>query len=194
VAVSKSAFAIGLLLLACCGAEEPRPLSPTRTSTAEAEEPLEIYYAYKLEKFYKRKTAGDPWANNPRWLAAVSRSVVKWTRAFELEARGDYVLAMMHRESWMNPEAPGAGREWGLMQIHPSGEPWIFPELARRGLPRINKRDPDHQIAAGVCELWLKIKWKRGNFRKAVKAYNGSGPKAEEYLRKVDETRREIFR
>jgi hypothetical protein len=99
----------------------------------------------------------------------------------------EIITAIMRVESGYNPGAVGPLGEIGLMQIYTMrcGDIEFDPAL----LPGI-----DYNITAGVCILLDKLDAASGDLFTAIKLYNGRGPAAEIFRRKVVRVVIDIFR
>jgi len=113
----------------------------------------------------------------------IAKTIIKQSLYYEIP--WNIVLAIMEIESNFNPLAIGAAGEIGLMQI--------FTRMCF-DIKANEKRlfEIRYNIAFGLCILHDKLRIAKNDIVKAIKFYNGSGPKAKEYVLKVFDTLEKI--
>lgn len=97
----------------------------------------------------------------------------------------DVVTAIAKVESCFNPLAVGTSGEIGLMQIHSTKCLGVVIDRSR--LTEI-----PYNITSGICVLLEKIVICKGDLDKAIRRYNGYGPKTEKYYQKVQKAMSDI--
>lgn len=103
------------------------------------------------------------------------------------------MLCMWHRESQFRAIAGDDGKSWGITQIVRRREAHWRRFWLNRGIELGSLDDPTTQIFFGVAEFQEHLDLARGNEWEAVRRYNGSGPSARRYARRVFLTRQRVF-
>ena len=102
------------------------------------------------------------------------------------------VVAIVYCESKFDAKAVRTNKnesiDYGLMQINTIWNGHFFKEEAFHNI----MFKPEYNIYAGCYIISQNIKLAKGDLYKAIKRYNGSGARAEEYARKIINTYYEI--
>lgn len=127
------------------------------------------------------------WQRTPLKRAAFDAEIRAASEIFGIDA--DLVRAIMHAESWFEPEAVSRSGAQGLMQLMPA---------TQRRFGVVNPFDPLDNITAGVAYLaWLHEEF-GGDVDRIVAAYNAGEnavrrhggippfPETREYVRRVN--------
>lgn len=99
----------------------------------------------------------------------------------------EVITAIMRAESSYDPNAIGPMGEIGLMQIYDS-------ECAGIPYKRELLFDIKYNINAGVCKLVEKLVLSDGDIMEAIRRYNGSGPGALKFQKRVQSYILDIIR
>ncbi len=130
---------------------------------------------------------GVDWQRTPLELGAYSAEISAASEVFGVD--GALVRAIMHAESWFEPQAVSRSGAQGLMQLMPA---------TQRRFGVSNPFDPVDNITAGVAYLaWLSEQFS-GDLERVIAAYNAGEnavrrhdgippfPETREYVRRVN--------
>ena len=132
-------------------------------------------------------------------MIEICQDTDKWAKRLKLHHETDTLLCMAHRESALDPTTDdvlivGPKRHSvGIYQTRVDYMPWLRQLWLERGYKLGPDDDIDTMCAYGVMEFYFHLKHWDGNVWLGVRHYNGSGPKAREYARRVFVSRRVIF-
>lgn len=104
------------------------------------------------------------------------------------------MLAMWHVESEGTPGVPGFdGKSDGYCQVLKKAQPQARRSWKRLGVDVGPSKGISAQVAFGVMVYHQKLASVHGDTDKAIERYNGKGPRAKAYLKKVKRARKNIF-
>ncbi len=103
------------------------------------------------------------------------------------------VLALIRQESLFDPEARSAADAVGLMQILPSTGSRIATEIGYRDFRRESLLDPERNIDLGTAYLRKLLDRYRGNWPRAVAAYNAGEGAVDKWQRRYPDVEDDEF-
>lgn len=103
------------------------------------------------------------------------------------EVPWEVIAAIMKVESYYDPTAIGPMGEIGLMQIYTT-------KCAGVEFNKALLFDIGYNITAGICIFLSKLVMAEGDYRGAIMLYNGQGPSAEKFRKRVYGVIFDIFR
>lgn len=147
-------------------------------------------YLEKMLRFYAKQDIVE----NKEIVTKAVMYTYEAASLLSLTAQVDTLLSMWHRESTYNPAAtdPG-GDSVGICQTQPKDSVHWRKFWHRRGIKLGPFTDVRTQIFFGVAAFNQKLKDAHGNVKEAVRRYNGAGPMAQLYARRVLWSRKLIF-
>ena len=176
-------YRIILLLLVLAGVAQAKPAaSPARV--------MSNWYA----TFQSTWGPGDKDIVDSDQVFLVGRDTERFARKLNLQAHVPTMLCMWHRESNYDPTLLSPKDCYGVSQLVLTEEPRWRKFWAKRKVYLGPIDDPTTQVAFGVAEYYRKLRRSRGNVYLAVRRYNGRGPAAKEYARRVFMTRKMVFK
>lgn len=140
-------------------------------------------YTEGVEDFILTRTYSDlpgPWKNHAQLIA---RTIIE--KANENQMDPLFLLALIKRESQLNPLARGRHGEIGLMQLKPDTAAWIAQKSNLQWQGPEQLEDPTRNIELGVAYLSMLRKRYNNHSLYYISAYN-MGPRKMQQLLEQD--------
>lgn len=179
---------LGSLVMACAASAQVYTYTDENGITVYTDrKPDSDRYAVRNLGCYGTCRKGVDWQNTPLLPRLFDAEIRAASEVFEIDAA--LVRAIVHAESWFEPEAVSHAGAQGLMQLMPATQ-------QRFGVA--NPFDPLDNITAGVAYLAWLLEEFGGDLDRAIAAYNAGEnavrrhdgippfPETREYVRRVN--------
>jgi hypothetical protein len=122
----------------------------------------------------------------------VAEETARFAKELNIERYTEIMLCMWHRESAFQQHL-NDGDSYGVTQVRKRYWKRLYKFWLDRGHVLGDISDPSTQAAFGVAMFHEHLKLADGNPWEAVRRYNGSGPKAMRYLKRVRASYKRIY-